>query len=207
MELHLCGSRNYNGQKQIYWQSIRDFIFQKQLNQILFIGTASETHVGVEAKIFFQQNIQLPDSVQVLDAEIESDLQKVRQPVVYVLGGLRQVELLDFLHSHPLVESLIRNCQYYFGESAGAKIVGSKMRIGAVGTPLVSGLDILKDTIIEGHYSQKSRQQALKDEVKEGKLKYGLGIDEDAEVITTPDIFPQFQKTGPGQVELVHYPN
>lgn len=203
MELHLSGGRSYNGQKHIYWKLIRDFIISKQLNQILFIGTASETHLGPEAQIFFKQNIQLPENVQVLDAEIDSELAAAKKPVIYILGGRRQLELLEFISKHQIVENHIRNCSYYFGESAGAKLVGSKLRIGETGTPLVSGLNILKDTIIEGHYSQKNRQKALRDEVKEGNLRYGLGIDEDAEVVTNPDIFPRFQKKGPGIVELI----
>ena len=93
--------------------------------------------------------------------------------------------------------------KYYFGESMGAKLVGSKLRVGATGSALVDGLGILKDTIIEGHYTQKQRQQALSDEVKMGSLKYGLGIDEDAEVVTTPETFPKYSKTGPGFVKLI----
>ena len=125
--------------------------------------------------------------------------------MVYVLGGHRQVELMDFIYKNPVLENAIRICPYYFGESMGAKLVGSKFRIGESGSPLVKGLDILKDTIIEAHYSQKQRQQALKDEVKIGNLRYGLGIDEDAEVVTTPEIFPNFQKLGPGLAEVITF--
>lgn len=203
MELHLSGGRNYNGQKQIYWQSIRNFIVQQGIKQILFIGTASESHIGPNAIKFFIQNINFPANIQVLDAEVEKDLVLASHPSVYVLGGHRQVELLDFIHEKTYIKTLIRTCPYYFGESAGAKIVGSKLRIGAEGSPLVAGLGILKDTLIEGHYTQKNRQQALKEEVADGELAYGLGIDEDAEVVTTPEIFPQYQKNGPGHIELI----
>ncbi len=203
MELHLCGGRNYNGQKQIYWKQIRDFIISKNITQLLFIGTSSETHVGPDALIFFKENINLPENVQILDAEVENDLAAANKPTVYVLGGHRQLELLDYIHNTPILENIIRTCPYYFGESMGAKLVGSKMRVGDVGTSLVPGLGILEDALIEGHYSQKQRQQALKDELKMGDLKYGLGIDEDAEIITTPETFPKFQKLGPGFAEII----
>lgn len=203
MELHLVGGRNYNGQKQTYWKLVREFIVSKNITRILFIGTASESHVGPEALIFFKNNINLPEQVQVLDAEIENELATVHGSTVYVLGGHRQLELLDFIHKTPVLENAIRTCPYYFGESMGAKLVGSKMRVGENASPLVSGLGILKDTVIEGHYSQKQRQQSLKDEVKVGNLKYGLGIDEDAEVVTTPETFPKFRKNGPGIVEII----
>ena len=205
MELHLSGGRNYNGQKQIYWKSVRDFIISKKLTQLLFIGTASETHVGPEALIFFRENIMLPETVNVLDAEVEEELAKAQGSMVYVLGGHRQIELMDFINKNPILENVIRTCPYYFGESMGAKLVGSKFRIGESGSPLVNGLDILKDTIIEAHYSQKQRQQALKDEVKIGNLKYGLGIDENAEVVTTPETFPNFQKLGTGLAEVISF--
>ena len=202
MELHLCGSRNYNGQKHLYWKQIRDYIISKNITQLLFIGTASETHVGPDALKFFKENTLLPESVKIFDAEVDNELANAHGSIVYVLGGHRQFELLDLIHKTPILEDIIRSCPYYFGESMGAKLVGSKMRVGETGSPLVSGLGILKDTIIEGHYSQKQRQQTLRDEVKMGNMRYGLGIDEDAEVVTTPETFPKFNKTGPGIAEL-----
>ncbi len=203
MEIHLCGSRNYNGRKDIYWSSIRNFVFEKKISQILFVGTAADTHLGPLALEYFKNNAQLPSDIQILDAEIEAEVALANNPTVYVLGGKRQIELLDLISNNPTLEKLIRNCPYYFGESMGAKLVGSKLRIGAEGSPLVDGLGILEDTIIEGHYSQKKRQKALRDEVKSGNLKYGIGIDEDAELVTTPETFPKFQKVGPGLVELI----
>lgn len=203
MELHLCGSRKYNGFEEIYWKSVRNFIVRKNIIQVLFIGTAAETHPGLLGLQFFKDKIKLPDNVQVLNAENNKDLVLAKSPAVYVLGGSKQVELMNFIHNNPKLENIILTSPYYFGESMGAKLVGSKLRVGATGTPLVAGLEILKDTIIEGHYTQKKRQQALKDEVKIGNLKYGLGIDEDAEVVTTPETFPKYQKLGPGLVELI----
>lgn len=205
MELHLSGGRNYNGQKQIYWKQIKEFIFKKNISKILFVGTASETHLGPEALTFFKENIDLPKTVDVFDAEVENELAKAEAPMVYILGGHRQIELLDFINKNTNLDSAIRTCHYYFGESMGAKLVGSKFRIGESGGPLAHGLGILESTIIEAHYTQKKRQQALKDEVKNGKLKYGLGIDEDAEVVTTPETFPEFQKFGPGLAELISF--
>jgi hypothetical protein len=203
MKIHLCGSRNYNGRKEVYWSSIREFIIAKSITQLLFLGTAAETHPGPFALQYFRDNAQLPKNIQVLDAEIETNIILVNNPTVYVLGGMKQLELINFVTTHPKLENLIRTCPYYFGESMGAKLIGSKLRVGAPGTPLVAGLGILENTIIEGHYSQKQRREVLRDEVKSGNLKFGLGIDEDAEVLTTPELFPKFQKLGPGIVELI----
>ncbi len=203
MEIHLSGGRKYNGREEIYWSSIRDFISTKSITQLLFLGTAAETHPGPLALQFFREKVNLPKNIQILDAEIENEIALADNPMVYVLGGMRQKELLNLIKSNPKLDSIIRNCPYYFGESMGAKLIGSKFRIGTPGTPLVTGLGILENTIIEGHYSQKQRQNDLRDEVRSGKLKYGLGIDEDAEVVTTPELFPKFQKLGPGLVELI----
>lgn len=203
MEIHLCGSRNYNGRKEIYWSTIRDYVVEKSITQILFIGTAAETHPGPLALKYFRDNAQLPKNIQILDAEIENNIALANSPAIYVLGGRKQLELINFITTHPKLENLIQTCPYYFGESMGAKLIGSKIRIGEPGTPLATGLGILKNTIIEGHYSQKQRQQVLKNEVISGGLKYGLGIDENAEVVTTPELFPKFQRRGPGLVELI----
>lgn len=203
MEIHLCGSRDYNGQEENYWSLFRDSIVSKGITQILFIGTGSATHPGSLALQYFKKRAQLPEKVQVLDAEVESEIVLANNPTVYVFGGTQQMKLIEFVTTHPKLENLIRTCPYYYGESMGAKLIGSKFRVGDPGTPLVSGLGILKDTVIEGHYSQKQRQQTLRDEVKSGGLKYGLGIDEDAEVVTTSETFPKFEKFGPGLVELI----
>lgn len=203
MELHLCGGRKYNGHEEIYWKSIRDFIVGRSLTQVLFVGTAAETHQGPRVLQFFREKIELPDSIQILDAEVPGELILAHNPIVYVLGGMRQMELINLMRTNPKLESIICNCPYYFRESVGAKLVGSKLRVGATGTTLVEGLGILKETIIEGHYTQKQRQQVLRDEIKTENLKYGLGIDEDAEVVTNPEIFPHYEKLGPGLVELI----
>jgi len=207
MEIHLSGGRKYNGREEIYWSSVRDFIVAKGITQLLFLGTAAETHPGPLALQFFRERVQLPKKIQILDAEIETDVALADNPTVYVLGGMKQLELLNFITTNPKLENLIRTCPYYFGESMGAKLIGSKLRVGVPGTSLVAGLGILESTIIEGHYSQKQRQSVLREEVKSGKLKFGLGIDEDAEVVTTPELFPKFQKLGPGLVKLITQPH
>ncbi|MEK7611006.1 MAG: Type 1 glutamine amidotransferase-like domain-containing protein [Patescibacteria group bacterium] len=203
MELHLCGGRKYNGHEEIYWQSVRDFIIGRNLTQVLFVGTASETHQGPLALQFFREKVNLNESIQIFDAEVSGELNLVHSPVVYVLGGMKQMELINLIRTNKKLERIICTCPYYFGESMGAKLVGSKLRVGTAGTPLIEGLGILKDTVIEGHYTQKQRQQVLIDEVKTENLKYGLGIDEDAEVVTNPETFPHYNKLGPGLIELI----
>ena len=67
------------------------------------------------------------------------------------------------------------------------------------------GLGILKDTIIEPHYTQRNRHQALRDEMKESGAKYGIGIDSVTGIVTDTDKFPDDYKViGNGLVELVY---
>src|SRR5258708_7500811 len=89
MEIHLSGGRSYNGHGEIYWSSIKNFVLAKKISQILFLGTASETHLGPLALQFFKEKVNLPNSIQILDAEVDGDIALADKPMVYVLGGMR----------------------------------------------------------------------------------------------------------------------
>lgn len=66
------------------------------------------------------------------------------------------------------------------------------------------GLGILKSTIIEAHYSERSRQQPLRDEMRETGAQYGIGIDSVTGIIIDTETFPRDYKViGEGLVEFV----
>ena len=69
---------------------------------------------------------------------------------------------------------------------------------------VTKGLGILKDTIIEAHYTQRNRHQALRNEVKQSGAKYGIGIDSITGIVINTETYPNGYKVlGSGLVELI----
>ena len=65
-------------------------------------------------------------------------------------------------------------------------------------------MGILKDTIIEAHYTQRNRHQALRNEMKQSGAKYGIGIDSITGIVIDTETYPNgYEVLGSGLVELI----
>lgn len=140
---------------------------------------------------------------QFLYAHSRADIEKATHPLIYISGGDSNARLLAILRKNPRLLEVIKNAQFYFGSSAGAMIAGEKVR-GKDGKPYLAGLNILKRTIVEPHYTQENRQNQLRREMKEWNCRYGIGLDEACGIIIDPQKFPgEYQKIGDGVVEVI----
>jgi len=175
----------------------------KEINpkQILHIPFARTTASLIEWDgDRFNKHIHL-EWVEYLNAVNKDDIKKANSPLIFISGGSKTANLLKEIQADPSLENLIRNAEYIIGESAGAKVLWSAVRIGE--GELVKWLWIIKDTIIEPHYTKKWGQQLLTEEMNETGMKYGVWIDEITGMEFDLDTFPQeYKKIGEENIEI-----
>ncbi len=143
--------------------------------------------------------------VEYLNAENPDDLAKVDSPLILISGGSESLNLVKKIQASEQLLSLITHAKYIIGESAWAKSLAQYARVldENKNRLLIPGLNLLKDTIIEPHYTQQNRQQILEDEMQETWMKYGIGIDCITAMVFNLDEFPlKYEKIGDGNIEI-----
>ena len=148
----------------------------KQILHIPFARTSATE--GSWQGGWFHRNIKLK-GVTYLNAKNDSDIAKAKSPLIFVSGGSESVNLINKINSSPKLLKLIKNARYYIGESAGSKVAGTYLRTGRLDgrRRIIKGLNIIKNSIIEVHYTERGNQALLTKEMKKIKVKYGIGID------------------------------
>ena len=130
-------------------------------------------------------------------------MKKVHSPTILINGGKDAPNLLQKLNDDPSLVEIIKNADIIIGESAGAKILCDRQRIGfPEETKIVKWLGILHDTIISPHYIELSRQSILQKDMADMHVHYGIGIDSSTGIQCDPETFPTYTKIGEGVVEL-----
>lgn len=145
------------------------------------------------------------EGIELLDARHQADLNRADHPFIFMNGGRQRDNLYDKITSDEALHNLVLNADYLMGESAGSMVCAEYRRTIRDGQEMtVRGLRILKDTIIEAHYTERGRHQLLKGEMKEVGAKYGIGIDSVTGVKIDTATFPKdYEVMGNGLVELV----
>lgn len=209
MKLYLFGGAEIDqGQAPILIQLINDVIAQIKPKQLLHIPYARiKVPKGEEAiwgDGWVSRDLNL-EGIELLDACNEDDLKRAYRPVIFMNGGPQGDLLFKKITSDKRLYELVMNADYIIGESAGSMICAQYRPTyrddQVITTP---GLGILKDTIIEAHYTQRNRQQALQDEMKEAGAKYGIGIDSITGIVIDTKTYPnKYQVIGEGLVEFI----
>ena len=170
--------------------------------QVLHIPFARVVATEVEwGGDWFNKNIHL-DNTLYLNANNEGDLEKADHPLIFISGGKDHINLLAKIRSIPGLLEFIKNAEYIIGESAGSMVMGTYLREGGE-EKIIPGLDIIKSTIIEPHYTERNRQALLEREMKENNLSFGVGIDCVTAIMFNLDEFPEkYKKIGNGLVEI-----
>jgi len=144
------------------------------------------------------------NGIELLDARKKKDLAQAEKPAIFINGGPDHKGLLNAIKSDKRLYELVMNAEHLTGESAGSLVVaqyqhhfeGDKME-------MIEGLGILKDTIIEPHYTERDRHQLLIEEMKQVNAKYGIGIDCITGISFELNEFPhKYTKIGKGLVEI-----
>jgi hypothetical protein len=199
MKLFLFGGAE-KGEARAELKLIEKVIKEINPEQVLHIPFARVRASWPEWKgDWFHRNIKLK-GIKYLKASRKKDMLRVKWPLIFISGGSSGLRLIKKLNENKKLLNLIKNADYIIGESAGSKILGEYQRVG---DELVKGINILKNTIVEGHYSQRKRQKIILEEMQKTGVKYGVGIDTVTAMVVEPDKFPKkYTKIGLGKVEL-----
>jgi hypothetical protein len=199
MKLYLFGGAE-KGEARAELGLIEKVIKEINPKQVLHIPFARVRASWPEWKgDWFHRNINL-GKIEYLKASRKKDMLKVKKPLIFISGGSSGLNLLRKLSKNKKLLNLIKKADYIVGESAGSKAMGEYQRVG---DDLVKGIGILKNTLVEGHYSQRKRQKVLLGEMQKTGVKYGIGIDTVTAMVIEVDKFPKkYTKIGKGKVEL-----
>jgi hypothetical protein len=172
---------------------------------ILHVPFARPLPTEEEWKEGWFQKIMKNTGIKILDARIESEINQASNSAIFINGGIERRNLIKKIKNNKKLFDLIINSQNIIAESAGSMAMGEFMRADRDEAEIIKGLGILKNTIIEPHYSEKSRQQLLIEDLKKSKMKYGIGIDSGTGIITNPQEFPsKWERIGVGNVFVLN---
>ncbi|HZS04211.1 MAG TPA: cyanophycinase [Blastocatellia bacterium] len=131
---------------------------------------------------------------------------------MFFTGG-DQLRITTRLGGTPLsdrIEEIFRRGGVIAGTSAGASALGEMMLVGSPGgglfkvgdmVQMVPGLGLLRNVIIDQHFSERGRIRRLLGAVAQNPRMLGIGIDEDTAIIVENEA--DFQVLGAGAVYVV----
>lgn len=205
MILYLFGGSSTDTNREKQQALIFQQLEQLRPKQLLDVWFAITNKNEAQRKYLeFKKKVELrfPDC-QVLDAGDQLEVKKATSPLIFVAGGDSNAALIKAIENNHPLKRLILETDVYFGASAGAMIVGEKVR-EEDGQPFLRGLNILKSTVIEPHYTEWRRHDKLRQEMKDWHCRYGVGIDEACALVVNPSEFPKnYQTLGEGLAEVV----
>lgn len=141
--------------------------------------------------------------VEILDARNQEDVNRAIHPFIFINGGIDRRNLVCELQNQQNLLDIVLHAQHIVAESSGSMAMGEFLRGDRNGTEIIRGLGILKDTIIEPHYSERNSQQLLRDDMQKSGMKYGIGIDCATAIVVDPSQFPtKWTKIGAGNVDV-----
>lgn len=141
--------------------------------------------------------------IPILDARSKNDLKKAVDPVIFINGGHGRYDLINMINADSRLLHMIINAKCIVAESSGAKVL-AEYQSGARGeNKIIEGIGVLKNTIIEPHYTERGSQKLLAQEMKKSKMKYGIGIDCITGIVIDTEEFPdKWEKIGDGTVDV-----
>jgi cyanophycinase-like exopeptidase len=153
------------------------------------------------------KEIMADTGIKILDARNKNEIDETDGKVIFINGGINRYDLAHALLGNSKLLNLVKNADYIVSESSGSMVLGEKLRRyrAGEGDEIIDGVRLLKDVIIEPHYSQRNSQQLLKDDLAKSGMKYGVGIDSCTALVTDPKQFPvKWEKIGTGNVFIIH---
>ncbi len=131
-----------------------------------------------------------------------------RSAAIFFTGGdqkrlLNVLEDLDLIHD---IRTYHKSGTVVAGTSAGASILSTHMPYWDSEKEKMiyfRGLDLVKDSIIDQHFSQRNRSNRLKSGVLRFKNSTGYGIDEDTALIFDNEKKPK--KIGSGDILIIEH--
>ena len=79
--------------------------------------------------------------------------------------------------------------------------MGEYMRADHNENGMIKGFGILKNVVIEPHYTERNYKNFLPEDMKKSGMRYGIGIDSATGIVIDPQEFPEkWEKIGAGSV-------
>lgn len=184
-------------------RQIKEVITKLNLKSILHIPFARLHPHEEEWKEGWFREMMQDTIIEVLDARNELDIDKAPDSVIFINGGRERKQLVDSILGNSKILNRILNAGYIVSESAGSMAMGECMTADRAGAEIIKGIGILKNTIIEVHYTEKNRQKLLEQDLQKSGMKYGIGIDCATALVVDPSEFPsKWEKIGVGSVYI-----
>lgn len=125
MNLYLFGGTGpSNYLKQ--WEDTFSILNEIKPKELLFIPFAS----GKDNYVTYSSNLLKSKltSTAFFDARNNEDIEKAVTPLIFIIGGHDHVGLFQSVTQNKKLENLVRTCENFIGESAGAMIAGTFQR-------------------------------------------------------------------------------
>jgi cyanophycinase len=157
------------------------------------------------------KHVSTVDVSQRSDAFAEASLKAIREAdALFFTGGdqLNVTSLLGGTPVHNLIQDRFEEGIIIAGTSAGAAMMSGTMIIsgGSGNPPMVGGvefapgMDLISNTVIDTHFSQRSRHGRLLTAVAHHPQEIGIGIDERTAMVLRNNVF---KVVGEGVVTVV----
>ena len=141
------------------------------------------------------KHIDVVDISQREDAFEESSLKKIDMADVIFFTGGDQLNITSLMGGSPLHNGVYKRLQegvLIVGTSAGAAMMSSSMIVSGKsdsppkvgGVEIAPGMDMIPDTIIDSHFSQRGRHGRLLTAIAHYPQVLGIGIDERTAIMT-----------------------
>lgn len=194
------------GEEKTQFKLMEEILLRFNPKQIFHIPFArsKETEISLGGEDWFTKQINIGKAIY-LNAANKSDIEKADNPLVFITGGGQNITLMEAIFSNPKILELVNKAEYLLAESAGAKILGTYFRsTGSDENSIMpKGLNIIKDSVIEPHYTQRKRENLLIKDMSDSRVKYGLGIDTCTAMEFDLSNFPdKYEKLGTGTLVI-----
>lgn len=206
MKIYLFGGAERDlGQSEPLYSMIGNIINKINPKQVLHIPHAYTRYSLRKRHEKIKSRINLKENIELLTATKQPDIKKAKNPLILITGGGNQEKLVDKIRSNKKLFELIINASWIIGESAGAMVLCKYMRNRADNPDkIIKGLNLVKNSLLEPHYTERGRHQLLREEMKQAGVQYGIGIDCVTGISFERGEFPEkYEKIGDGLVEIV----
>jgi len=210
MKLFLFGGgESENNKTQILKNLIKESLLSSNPKSILHIPFARISSHEEEWQEGWFKKLMEDTFIKIYDARIQEEIDTFKGNVIFINGGHERYALLMAIKNHPKLLNIVMNAEVVVAESAGSRILGEKLRKYRVGggDEIIDGIGLLKNVIIEPHYTEKHAEALLIEELKNSKMKYGLGIDTTTGIEVDSNVFPKnWKKSGIGNIFIIENP-
>lgn len=208
------GAEDKKGSKII----LRDVcnLINKEKDEILVATVASEVQdlvSGDYRKVFREigvKNIKFLNIESRIESYQKENLDKVKSSKLIFFTGGDQLRITSLIGGTPLqVELMKSKDKIIVGTSAGASVMSGTMIVGgddqkapkSKGVSMSPGLGLIKDVIIDQHFSQRGRIGRLISAISGNPTTLGIGIDENTAIIV--DEKRKIKAIGDGAVYII----